>query len=322
MKEGLMKYSILFCIPPREVFFYEKIFPDASGKAFIEMLQWDLEANVPFKENTYFWDFYPLDGSNMLLAAAEKIYIEELYKLFTQEKLHLLSVTIQCEEEIFPLITSAVLWKGQAFLIPEKFCDTDWTSGKKAALYNAAIFCTKKKTINFLPRSYQPMSAIARYIHMSIVGIVLFCLFMLYLSNCWEIHKLDCQLAERASQMAILHNEVQNRNNCIEMEGNIQHDALLLQQLSQHMLSWYSVLIHFGIMTIDNVWLGELRLEEENTLLIRGNAMDYDSLAKFIQLFEADKDFFCEGPNLENAARRQDGIIEFSAKLKLQPREN
>lgn len=76
-----------------------------------------------------------------------------------------------------------------------------------------------------------------------------------------------------------------------------------LASLSKENIPWRSVLIHFGTVTVDGVWLNHLEMKGKDVLQVDGYAVSYDAVADFIQAFEKDTAFFPEGPVLESSGQ-------------------
>lgn len=76
-----------------------------------------------------------------------------------------------------------------------------------------------------------------------------------------------------------------------------------LASLSKENIPWRSVLIHFGTVTVDGVWLNHLEMKGKDVLQIDGYAVSYDAVADFVKAFEKDTAFFPEGPVLESSGQ-------------------
>ncbi len=94
-----------------------------------------------------------------------------------------------------------------------------------------------------------------------------------------------------------------------------------LVQLSKASIPWRSILVHFGSMTQEGVYITELGQTENHQLEIKGKAVNFDALADFLRMFEEDKDFFADVPSLKESKIQKDGkdagMVEFSLQFSL-----
>ena len=91
-----------------------------------------------------------------------------------------------------------------------------------------------------------------------------------------------------------------------------------LEALSRESFPWYSLLVHFGSMTVEGVYIKDISLSERDTLQVEGEAVTFDALADFLKGFESDKNFFPQGPILQNSSVPERGTAGASVHFSLQ----
>ena len=77
----------------------------------------------------------------------------------------------------------------------------------------------------------------------------------------------------------------------------------------------YAAMVHLGCTTEKSVWLTEVSLERAEdggpVILIKGEAMDYDSLLRYLSQLNGDSDFFLHGVKLDKSEDSEAGGISF-----------
>lgn len=89
-----------------------------------------------------------------------------------------------------------------------------------------------------------------------------------------------------------------------KLQQEIQQRDAKAARLVEGAMPWYSVMVHLGRpeLQTEGVWLKSIALRQDKKIEIRGAALSYGALSSFLQSFEADRDFFPQGPILEESA--------------------
>ena len=90
----------------------------------------------------------------------------------------------------------------------------------------------------------------------------------------------------------------------------------LLATLSKETFPWRSVLIHFGTLHVDGVWLNEIKSASDKSIEIKGEAVSYEAMSEFISTLEEDDDFFKHEPEIRSSSAASGGkTVEFVVRI-------
>ena len=149
----------------------------------------------------------------------------------------------------------------------------------------------------------------------------LMCLGFMAGADLWHLHAAREAHQEAHQELLLLGKEQKKKDLLEKSMAETEHRDAVLATLSKESFPWYSLLVHFGTMTVEGVCIKGIALLEENTLNIEGEAVTFDALADFLKRFEGDKEFFSVSPLLENATagegRKPGEMVRFSLRLEL-----
>lgn len=140
------------------------------------------------------------------------------------------------------------------------------------------------------------------------IGVGMACTIMLVLGmsagfDLWQLREAKAALQETRRELVLLDAARQKKARIEHMREQVKKRDAGLERLSRESFPWHSLLVHFGCMTVEGVFISDIHLEKENTLDIRGEAVTFDALAEFLKTFEEDRDFFPSGPVLQSSSR-------------------
>ena len=92
----------------------------------------------------------------------------------------------------------------------------------------------------------------------------------------------------------------------------------ILAELSKYAFPWRSLLIHFGTVKVDGVWLKEINSVNDNSIEIKCEAVSYEAMSNYVKALENDSDFFSNSVSVKNSETKKDGqAVQFVISLKL-----
>lgn len=160
--------------------------------------------------------------------------------------------------------------------------------------------------INLLPPEKRILNCLSKTVLSVIIFFIILICVYLYVQGYTQIYTLKDQL-ERSNERYELLSKTVERKQAIE-EKNIllekKNDVLI--DLSKNRISEYAIMVHLGNLVIDNVWLTEASLNNNNELNLKGNAVDYKALATFLKKIEQDRLF--KNTSLINSENIQDPL--------------
>ena len=317
MREGLEKYAVVLCIHAQQLFCYEKQFPAMTAVELSSAVRWDIEANVPFEEGSYQYIFRPSAGEETLwLGAMEASRVQDIADAFAKNGVSLLAVTAWPELPGLEAEAGGILWGSREFRIGPRAQRMIWDDSALLAL--AAAGSISGEHANLLPAAQHPERWLWRKLGLGFFVVVLSLCFVVYGVNAWKLHQLSERTRQQDQQMALLRNEFNRKDGIEDKLQQIQAKTQVITDLSKDMVPWHSLLVHFGTLTTEGVWLSDMSLHEPHILLIKGKAVSYDAMAGFLKKFEENQEFFENGPALRDSGLdASTGWILFSFQLKL-----
>ena len=90
-----------------------------------------------------------------------------------------------------------------------------------------------------------------------------------------------------------------------------------MSDLRKSSFPWRSFLIKFGSIKIQGVWLREIRSSENGNIEIKGEAVNYEAMARYVKALENNEDIFSK-VELKNSVMNSTGqLVQFNIALTL-----
>ena len=99
----------------------------------------------------------------------------------------------------------------------------------------------------------------------------------------------------------------------IQIQNELKKKNQYLAELTEKIFPYRSLLIHFGTIKIKGVWLKELQTLDENLIEIKGEAINYESVANYIKVLENDREIFTK-VELRNS-QQGEKFVQFTINL-------
>ncbi|MBU2703041.1 Tfp pilus assembly protein PilN [Sporomusaceae bacterium BoRhaA] len=147
--------------------------------------------------------------------------------------------------------------------------------------------------------------------------------------TCWLMVVFGFIYTYYAVRVFTVENEIDKMHRQLALEQPIQEKMILAEQklqqisvknnvlicLSTERSSWAAILSHIAGVTVPEVWFTEIT-GEKNLLHIKGDSLDYASIAQFIK--QLDQDVFVSEPSLVNAEQDdKDPTTKFEITVKI-----
>lgn len=115
---------------------------------------------------------------------------------------------------------------------------------------------------------------------------------------------------QQKQESALLHHDQKVMQMTKALQAKVSQRDRRIAMLMEKSLPWYSVMVHLGRpeLQTDGVWLQDILLRRDKKIEISGLAMSYAALSVFLQSFEQDRDFFTQGPVLEESSAESKDI--------------
>ena len=125
------------------------------------------------------------------------------------------------------------------------------------------------------------------------------------------------ELENARNRLALL--EADQRKGAI-IEKNLsalRNKNQIMSDLRKSSFPWRSFLIKFGSIKIQGVWLREIRSSENGNIEIKGEAVNYEAMARYVKALENNEDIFSK-VELKNSVMNSTGqLVQFNIALTL-----
>mgnify|MGYP003607700632 FL=1 len=318
-REGLMSRSVALCLRTEDVFTYEKVFPMLRGKELSAAIRWDMEAAVPFEEDSYLYDSYCLDpvANRWLMAAIHRLDVAEQQKAFLDSGLQLAYVTVfvQGLPELQQEGDGSFLLGKREFVVSSSIASIVWSPGLLMALYAAVAAVDPSASLDFLPEEVRPDRWNWPILALTLLLTGALLLGGIYGYEEWQLHLLDRASREQSVELARLSAGAECQRRTQLLESELEQGNTVLHGLSKERFPWYAFLVHFGTQTVEGAWITDLRREKDDCICVQGRAVTYEALSALLARMEGDTDFFRQGAVLKSSQNKGDTGIEFSMQL-------
>lgn len=325
-REGWEKLPLALCLPDELGFSCLTALPlGMEGEELREAARWELEAKLLEEEpgtvlSEMCWDFAPLGsaGQNYLLTAVQKSLVDSVRHQFQARGLELVHMTLPMPELQSIRAEKGSLWLGgvhvemapSAQLLPPDalrpvFYAAAGAVGLGGRNWPGALGEQVKDTWNYKGIALSWLTAVS----CALIGVLAFDMYTLYAARTAreQARQELAELSEARQQMELVES----------VRQATEHKEGQLTELSAQSLPWYSLLVHFGGITVPGAWIEGLKLEDDEALSLSGQAVDFGALADFIRAFEQDTVFFPAGPVLESSSVQENGQgVSFKLQLK------
>ncbi len=325
-RRGWSMEILSLCLSEDRLFREIVSLPELEEPDLPEAIHWEIEGREIFGEKGFRTAFGRTgEGKNDYWVAAVEEGEEEGWEYAWRERDMELSCVVA-----MPPTRDPVEWEEEGLSfdggrgkLGERLPDVETSPSAMAALYaamvGAGIFRGLRGSCFSKGKEDPPWDWKA--LCLAVGSVALVCLCLMVGSDLWRLHAAREDHLEAHRELLLLGKE-QKRKDLLEksMQETERRDSVLAV-LSKENFPWYSLLVHFGTMTVEGVCIKDIALSEENILSIEGEAVTFDALAEFLKKFEGDRDFFSAAPLLENATTGEKSkpgeMVQFSLRLEL-----
>ena len=121
-------------------------------------------------------------------------------------------------------------------------------------------------------------------------------IFLISAFDFWNLRQTKNNFEHEKEQLALLESDKRKEEFIKENLEELKDRNQLLSNLSKDLFPWRSLLIHFGTLKVDGVWLREIRALENNKIELKGEALNYELVSSYITSLENDRDIFKTNP--------------------------
>lgn len=268
-------------------------------------VQYQIAVAGNFEADTYLYSFVETN-SGVWMEGISKAEASKYIQAFQKNEMQLLALTAMPDE--IETVEGINLTGA----------DTDFLErgGMKAAF--AARSLALKTNPNFLQEQTTDLEGWNyRGITAAIVLITFLITAVIGAIDFWEYRQVKADLEYERSQLKLLESD-RHKEEFIEKDlAELKDRNQIIATLSENTFPWRGLLIHFGTIKIQGVWLKEIHSLSDKSIEIKGEAVNYEAVGSYVRALENDSDVF-KSVQLKNSEAKSDGqLVQFVIVLSL-----
>lgn len=299
-REGWRAVEFTVCLSIEEVRFYEmELPPHMEPEEWHEAAYWELDARLMAEgldADAYVMACRPQSISAVLLAAAERQYLERLREELDAQGIFLCGIAAFAPDggngEAILTGRGIDLLPAQRIFLP--------------AIAAALAVLDEEPTLGLRLQGETMPHRRFRYRRMAAVccAMTFLVLFVAAFFDARAYFEAERDYKRAEQEIALLQRDERVMKMTARLQQKIQQRDTKAACLMENAMPWYSVMVHLGRPELQTkgVWLKSIALRSDKKVEIRGEALSFSVLSTFLQSFEADRDFFPQGPVLEESA--------------------
>lgn len=315
-KAGIFERKAVLYIDDRDVYCYQRNIHEFDSKDLSNGVHWDLEANEPFDGD--YVEGYSLIDDTVVVGAVCRQDIAEYTQWLRIADINVYMAVTSSKEMEYNTTENNITFDSVEINIPDNIDSMELKMGGINALYAAAsAIIDMEASIKFWLEDRK--LSVWRWDRIS--ACILCVVFLLSAMSVgvqeFKKYEIDNELNKEKESLCLLSDVLESKQRAEAVSTEIENRMKLLKDLSKDSWPVYAILVHLGCINCDGVWLTDLSTDKGVGITLKGETISYNSLVKYYQSLEADKDFFSGETSLEKSDLQDNGNIVFQIKANL-----
>ena len=257
-----------------------------------------------FEIGAYLSSFMEID-SGVWMEGISKVESDKWIRLFQKHGIELLALTAM-PDEITEIKDVDLSVADDSFL---KYGGIKAAFAAKSLSYQTNPNFLIDKTVDLTSWNYKRITMaiiLVTFLISSVIGILDFL----------DYRKIQSELEHERSQLSLLESDRRKEEFIAKELAELKDMNQTISTLTEGSFPWRGLLVHFGTIKIQGVWLRELHALEDRTIEIKGEATTYEAVSSYVRALENDSDVF-ETVNLKNSEMKTDEqLVKFVIEVK------
>ena len=131
-----------------------------------------------------------------------------------------------------------------------------------------------------------------------------------------DYRQVKSELEHERSQLSLLESDRRKEEFIAKELAELKVMNQKISTLTEESFPWRGLLVHFGTIKIQGVWLRELHALEDRTIEVKGEAVTYEAVSSYVRALENDSDVF-KTVNLKNSEMKTgEQLVKFVIEVK------
>ena len=297
--------TVAFCIDSKDVVSAVEDLSGIPKDKIPNTVQYQIAVAGNFEADTYLYSFLEID-SKVWMEGILKAEASKYTQAFQEKGMQLLALTAMPDE------VEAVE------NIDLTDVDTDFLEcgGMKAAftvkslVYRTNPNFLQDQTADLEGWNYGVITAavvLLTFLTMAVIGVLDFL----------EYRQVSEDLEHERNRIALLESDRRKEEFINRDLAELKNRNQIIADLSENNFPWRSLLIHFGTIKIQGVWLTEIRSLTDRNIEIKGEAVSYEAAASYVRALENDSDVFKTVQLKRSEMKSDKQLVQFVIELSL-----
>ena len=181
----------------------------------------------------------------------------------------------------------------------------------KSLVYRVNPNFLQNQTVDLEGWNYKGITAaviLITFLTMAVIGCLDF----------WEYRQVNSELEHERNRLALLESDRRKEEFINKDLAELKNRNQIIANLSENNFPWRSLLIHFGTVKIQGVWLTEIRSLTDRNIEVKGEAVSYEAAASYVKALENDSNVF-KTVQLKHSEMKSEGqqLVQFVIELSL-----
>ncbi len=292
--------SIAFCLSNDKVVIYIDDFSVVPKDKLQNAVHYQMAVAGNFEPDEYFSSYVEID-SNIWMEAISKKDVFKWTESFSKNNLDLLTLTA-VPDEIESVEEINLENVGGLFLM----------RGGIKAIIAAKSLIFKKKPNFILERTDNLNGLNILKINTAIFLITIFALIGFGIYDFWNYKQAEEILQNERDELELLEKDRRKEEFINKIQNELKNKNQILTSLSEESFPFRSLLIHFGTIKIKGVWLREIRTLEDETIEIKGEAVNYEAVGNYVKALENDREIFSKVEMKSSEMKTENQLVRFT----------
>ena len=297
-------HSVALCINTDSLIVEIEDLSNIPKEKIANTVHYHIAAAGNFEVGTYLSSFMET-GSGVWMEGISKIESDKWIQSFRKHGMELLALTAMPNEvaEIEDVDLSAA---DENFL---KYGGIKAVFVAKSLAYQTNPNFLIDKTIDLTGWNYNRITAaivLVTFLILSVIGTLDFL----------DYRQVKSELEHERSQLSLLESDRRKEEFIAKELAELKVMNQKISTLTEESFPWRGLLVHFGTIKIQGVWLRELHALEDRTIEVKGEAVTYEAVSSYVRALENDSDVF-KTVNLKNSEMKTgEQLVKFVIEVK------
>ena len=295
--------SVALCIDSEDIVStIEDLFGIPNDK-ISNTVQYQIAVAGNFEVGTYLYSFLEMD-SGVWMEGIAKTEASKYTQAFQERELQLLALTAMPDE--VETVRGIDLTDIDTDFLERGGIKAAFTA--KSLVYKTNPNFLQDQTVDLEGWNYRGITAAAvliTFLTMAVIGGLDFL----------EYRQVNAELEHERNRLVLLESDRRKEDFINKDLVELKNRNQIIANLSENNFPWRALLIHFGTVKIQGVWLTEIHSLTDRSIEIKGEAVSYEAATSYVRALRNDNNVFKEVKDRNYEAISDGQLVKFVVEL-------